>query len=165
MAWPVDLKFCVNVEFVELSSALDFILDVTNYAELTDEQVREFLRERLKESKEVVNLDKLDEALKAELSTNMKNSNATAYMQDLFSSYITILSRYGLRWIITEYEKVAVQHAISTVWPILLKNRLKSDLFFSYHPLKKDFHGILKHAIRLAEAFRNVDPSLPGKRG
>lgn len=77
-AQPVDLKFCMDVEYLESFIALDFISDVTDYADLLEEQVREFLGDRSKESKKVVTLDKLNKVLKSELRTNMKNSNATA---------------------------------------------------------------------------------------
>lgn len=162
---PVDLKFCVDVEFLESSIVLEFITDASNYEDLTDEQVRAFLAARATESKEVVTLDMLDDIVKRELRTNMKNNNATARMQDLFSSYITILGRHGLKWIVTDNQKIAVQHVLSAIRPVSLKDRLESDLSFSHHPLKKDFKGFLKHSIRLAEAFQIVDSGPPTKRG
>lgn len=48
---PVDLKFCVDVEFVESSIALGFITKTGSYEKLTDEQVRDFLSKRAEESK------------------------------------------------------------------------------------------------------------------
>lgn len=68
-------------------------------------------------------------------------------MQDLLSSYLTILSRHGLRWIITENQKVAIQHVLSAVRPTVLKEQLESDLSVSHHPLKRYFKQFLKHAI------------------
>lgn len=98
---------------------------------------RELLEDRSKELKEVITLDKLDEMKKSELCTNMKKSNATARMQDLFSSYMTTLSCHGLKWIITENQNISVQNVLSAIRPALLKDRLESGLSFSHHLLKK----------------------------
>lgn len=43
---PVELKFCVDAELLESSIALGFIKDATDYAKLTDVQVRAFLDKR-----------------------------------------------------------------------------------------------------------------------
>lgn len=82
---PVDLKFCMDVDFLESSIDLGFITNDTSYEDLTDEQVRAFVETRSADSKEVVTLEKLDKIVKNELRTNMKNSNAKARMQDLFA--------------------------------------------------------------------------------
>lgn len=154
---PVDLKFCVNVEFLESSIALGFITGANDYKSLSDELVRTFLEQRAEESKEVVTLEKLDEIVSRELRTNMRNTNASARMQDLFASYHTILVRNGLKWILEDNQKVAVYHVLGAIRPNSLRERLESDLSFSQHELKKDFKGFLRHAIRLAEAFQIVD--------
>lgn len=161
---PVDFKFCVNVEFLESSIALGFITGAKDYDSLTDEQVRHFLTKRAEESKEAVTLDKLDEIVGRELRTNMRNTNALARMQDLFSSYHTILARNGLKWIIDDNQKVAVHHVLCAIRPQSLRERLESDLSFSHHHLKKDFTGFLKHSIRLAEAFQIVDSGPSNKK-
>lgn len=161
---PVDLKFCVDVEFLESSIALGFITDAPDYKSLTDEQVRNFLSKRAEESKEVVTLEKLDGIVSRELRTNMRNTNAAARMQDLFTNYHTILVRNGLKWIIKDNQKVAVYHVLSAIRPNSLKERLESDLAFSHHDLRKDFLGFLKHAIRLAEAFQIVDSGPTNKK-
>ena len=161
---PIDLKFCIDVEYLESSIALGFIPGVDSYETLTDTEVRNFLNSRAVESKEVVTLDKLDKIVDGELRTNMRNNNATARMKDLFASYYTILSRNGLKWIVTENQKVSVGHVLSAVRPVSLKERLESDLSFSHHHLKKDFNGFLAHAIKLAEAFQLVDCGPPSKR-
>lgn len=161
---PVDLKFCVDVEFLESSIALGFISNATDYDTLKDQDVREFLEERCKESKETVTLDQLDKLVQNKLRTDMKNNNATARMQDLFANYHTLLVRNGLKWLIKDNPKIAVDHVLSAIKPQTLHDRLEADLSFAKYELRKDFHGFLKHAIRLAEAFQIVD-SGPAPRG
>lgn len=92
---PVDLKFCVDVEFSESTIAIDFIAGLTNYDELTDEQVRTFLKDCTKQAKEVVMLDMLVKIVQTDLRTKMKTSNSNAQMEDLFSSYYTITRHNG----------------------------------------------------------------------
>lgn len=98
------------------------------------------------------------------LRTNMNKNSATARMHDLFSGYHTIPSRHDLKWIIKENQKVAVQHVLSAVRPMVLKEHLESDLSFSHHELKKDFNKFLAHDIKLAEAFQLVDAGKGRKR-
>lgn len=109
-------------------------------------------------------LDKLDEIVSPEVRTNTNYNNSSAHMQDLFANYHTILSRNGLKWIITDNQKVAVQHGLSAISPASLGDRLQSDLAFSYHPLRKYFKVFLKHAVKLAEAFQLVDSGPSPKR-
>lgn len=49
----------------------------TSYNSLSDQQVREFLEGRAKESIEVVTLEKLGEIVKCDLHTNIKDTSAT----------------------------------------------------------------------------------------
>lgn len=86
---PVDLTFCVDVEFLESSIALRFIGDAISYKKHTDTQVRKFFEGRTNDSKEVVTLEALDKIVKDELRTNMKNNDAKARMQDVFANYHT----------------------------------------------------------------------------
>lgn len=43
---PVELKFCVDVEWLELRVALGFITEATDYAALTDKHFHDFLNKR-----------------------------------------------------------------------------------------------------------------------
>lgn len=121
---PVNLKFCVDVDYLQSTIALGFLEGADCYKTLTDSQVQAFVAKRAEESKEAVTLDKLYKIVKDELRTNMRNSDATARMQDLFANYHTILRRHGLGWIIKENQNFAVTHDLSTVAPQSLKERL-----------------------------------------
>lgn len=154
---PVEIKFCVDVDFLGSSIDLGFIDGADSYDTITSDLVRSFLESRAKESKEIITLKKLDKIVAEELRMNMWNTDATARMQDLFSQYHTILRRNGLKWIINENQKIAVGQVLSAIQPLVLRDRLTSDLLFSHHHLKKDFPGFMKHSIELAKAFQLVD--------
>lgn len=143
---------------------MGFIKNVSSYEELTDDQVREFLRDRAKERKDVITLEKPDKSVDEELRTNMKTSNAKVRMQDLFSTYHTVLRRNGLGRIVKENQKVAFAHIFSAIRQQSSKHRLQSDLAFAHHALKKDFKGFPARAIELAEACQLVDSGSPSRR-
>lgn len=87
----------------------------------------------------------------------MKEKSAKNRMEDLFSSYHTILVLNGLKWIITDNQSIAVHHVRSATRPSTLRDRLQSNLSFSHHELAKNFTGFMKHAVFLEEAFQLVD--------
>lgn len=65
----------------------------------------------------------------------MKISNAKARMQDVFSSYHTILRRNALTCIVMDNQKIAFAHVLSAIQPPTLIDRLESGLTFSHHAL------------------------------
>lgn len=80
-----DIKLCVDVEFLESSIALRFPRAARNYEFRTDNQVQTFLDNLCKKLKESITLESLNSIVKNELQTNMKHSNATARMKDIFA--------------------------------------------------------------------------------
>lgn len=161
VARPVNLKFCVDAEWIESLIALDFLDDVTTYEELSDTRLRAYLDDKAVESKEVVTLDVLDDLVAKELRINMADSNAQSRIENLFISYHTLLRRHGLSWLLTDNQKLAVHHVLSAIRPEILRSRLESDLDFSHHHLRKDFKAFMKHAIKLSDAFQLVDIGVP----
>ena len=125
---PVNLKFCVDAEWLESTVALGFIEPIDTVEQLTDERFRAYLDSKAEDSKEVVSLSKLDELVSQELRTDMRDANATSRIQNLFVNYMTLLRRHGLSWIIKENQKVAVGHVLSAIRPTALQSRLDSDL-------------------------------------
>lgn len=83
-ALPVNIKYCVDVDFLESSIDLGFIPNATSYDTITDVEVRAFLDGRVNQKK-VVTFSKLDKIVEDEFEQNIKKTNATARMQDLFS--------------------------------------------------------------------------------
>lgn len=160
---PVVLTFFVSVEFLESSIALGFLPKVDHYYTLSDKDVLIFFNDRAKECKGIVTLEKLDEIISRYLRINIRNSNATACMQNLLASYHTIIARNGLKWIIKENQKVAVQHLLLAMQPLSLWDRPQSDLEHSHHALRKNFTCFQRHAIKLAEAFQIFDNCQPSK--
>lgn len=157
---PVDLKFCVDVDFLEPSIDVGFIDNIASFAETTHTQICTFLELLAKASREGVILSRLDNIVADELQTNMNNAYATERMQDLSAQYHTILRINGLKWILTDNRKATAGHVLITIQPPILQERLTSDLSFSHLHLKKDFKRFLSHAIGLAKAFRLVDCGL-----
>lgn len=87
----------------------------------------------------------------------MNDSDAISRVNNLFVSYLSILRRQGLSWVVEENQKVAVGYVLATIHPSTLHIQLESDLELSHHDLRKNFRGFIKHAIRLTEAFQLVD--------
>lgn len=106
----VDLKFCIDVDFLESTITLGFIKNMSSCDDLLKKNVRTFLKERAQESKSAVTLQRLDKIVKDEPRKKMKKSDAKARMQDLLASYCTILRRHGLNWLIRENQKVSDYH-------------------------------------------------------
>lgn len=158
---PVNLKFCVDAEWIDSLIALGFIESISTVEELTDALLRDYLNGEAQESKEVMNLHSLDDIVKKELRTDMSDSNAKSRMRNLFVSYRAILKRHGVAWLLEDNQKVAVDHVLSAIRPTSVKERLESDLEFAKYELKKNFQGFMKHAIRVAEAFQIVDNGKP----
>lgn len=89
----VDIKFSVDVNFLESTISLGFVDNVLSYDDLTDTAVRTFLEESAKEANEVVTLDMINKIVEAELLTNVEKPNSKGRIQDLCTSYHTILHR------------------------------------------------------------------------
>lgn len=98
----VNLKFCVDGDFIESSITLGFIDAGTDYNSLTDEQVRKFLDDSCQESKDSMTLESLDAFSDRDLRTVMEITNAATHLQGLFNKYHRILSRHALTWIVKE---------------------------------------------------------------
>ena len=156
-ARPVQLKFCVDSEYLASAIDLGFVDGVDTIEELTDPLLRAYLEKKAETSKETVTLSALDKMVEKHLSMNMSDPSATSRMQGLFISYTTLLRKSGLSWVLKENQKVAVQHVLSAINPTTLRTRLSEDLEFSQYNLRKDFRGFMNHAIKLAEAFQLLD--------
>ena len=154
---PVNLKFCVDPQLLDSAIALDYIPDVSSYDELADDVLRTYLDSLSQESKDAMNLTVLDRMVETQLHMDMNVKSADARVQKLFMTYHTILRKNGLAWILKENQKVAVYHVLSAIRPLTFKQRIESDLSFSYHTLKKDFRGFREHVHKLAVAFQLVD--------
>lgn len=132
---PVGLKFCVDPEFLQSSIALGLVSNAVDCEILANHYVCELLDERCKESKETVTLDQLDKLVQNWLRTDMRNSNATTRMQDMFAEYYTFLILNGLNSLTSDSPKVAFEHVFSAIRPLTLHDRLTTDLLFAKYEL------------------------------
>ena len=114
---PVDLKFCVEPEYLESAIALGFIPGVLSYRQLDDTTLRAFLDKKAEECKESVTLSSLDNFVSKNLKMDMQDSSAVSRMQSLFVSYHTLLRQNGLLWVMDTSPKVAVHHVLSAIRP------------------------------------------------
>lgn len=67
----------------------------------------------------------------------MRNKNAEARVEDLFTYYYTLLTRNGLALPIKDSYKVSVQHFLSAIRSQTLPDRLTADLAFAEYDLRK----------------------------
>ena len=99
IARPVNLKYCVEQEYLHTAALLGRIPDVSSYDALTDDQLRLFLEQKAKESSDTITLSMLDKIVHESLRMNMNDNNANSRMEALFVSYVILLRRHGLMWV------------------------------------------------------------------
>lgn len=161
---PVNLKYCVDPEYLESALALGFIKDISDYDALTDQVLRACLDEKAQESKEDLTLEALDNIFTSELVMDICDKNSKSRMETLFLSYYKMLRRNGIAWLLKKNQKVAVYHVLSVVKPKALQHRLESDLDFAHFDCRKDFSKFLAHTIQLSEDFQLVGNGPKSKR-
>lgn len=137
--------------------ALGLLNEKATVADLTDTALRSYLENKAKESKDLITVDSLHCIVKEELKMNMADTSAKSRMDSLFISYLSHLRRNNLSWIAECNPKVALMHVLRAIKPKTLRERLESDLNFSQYELRKDFRGLMKHAVRLSEAFELLE--------
>jgi len=97
---PVNIKFCVDPEFLEFATVLGFIDGADTVEDLTDEMLRDYLDEQAQESQETVSLTTLDTIVEEELHMDMSDRSARSRMQGLLISCHKLLRRHGLSWVL-----------------------------------------------------------------
>ena len=153
----MELKHCVDSQYLHSMIALGFISDVKSYEDLSSERLREFLDNRAIQSKKSITIAGLYILVSLELIMKMANRDAEAHMEGLFVSYHSLFSNHAVVWIISDNQKLSVNHVMSSIKPKYLKERLEADLDFSHHMLKKYFNGFRKHAVELSKDFALLD--------
>ena len=91
---PVDIKYCVDAQYLTSAIALGLIDGVSSYDELDNITLRRYLDEKSKESKEAISLDSLDEIVERELFMDMKNRHARSRIESLFIDYHALLTKH-----------------------------------------------------------------------
>lgn len=94
---PVELRFCIEIEYLESAIDLGFIREATSYNELTDEILRQYLAEKAEESNQAVKLEALDSIVRRTLRMDVNYRSAKYRMKSIFARYVTILRRNGLK--------------------------------------------------------------------
>lgn len=92
----VSLKFCVDVEWLDLTVTLGFIDGFTIVGDVIEVALQAYLESKSGVFKEVLTLDKVDYTVQRDLRISMRDANATLWIQNLFVNYHSILRRQGL---------------------------------------------------------------------
>lgn len=64
---PVDLKFCVDAQYLPTVITLGFIPEATAYQDLDGKILRAYLDGEVKESKEIIIIDYLDDIVQKDI--------------------------------------------------------------------------------------------------
>ena len=73
---PINLKYCVDPEYLESAISLGFLQGVEDYDSLSDETLREYLDHKAKQSKHTTTLESLDKLVSNELRMDMTDMDA-----------------------------------------------------------------------------------------
>ncbi|PXF46597.1 hypothetical protein BWQ96_03586 [Gracilariopsis chorda] len=81
---PVNLKYCIDHEYVESAIALDLIPHVNSYNHLTDSNLKKYLDGNAEASQDSLTLESLDAIFDRELRMDMSDKSARSRMEALF---------------------------------------------------------------------------------
>ena len=114
---PVNLKFCLDAEYIQSALSLGFIEGAATYNELSDARLRAYREKKAMSSKSTATLSTLDKLGKEQLWMNMSDRSAISRLQQLLIGYETLLRQSGLLRILDTNQKVAVFHVLSAIRP------------------------------------------------
>ena len=154
---PVNLTYCVDPEWLRSIVDLNLIPDLTDYEMVTDEILRTFLEERSRTTTTTISLSAVNSIIDKELKMDMADTSDPLRMENLFTSYLSILRRHGLQWITKSRPKTAITNVIAAVKPKSLRTKLESNIDFSHMELQKEFNALFQHAVKISESFDDVD--------
>lgn len=132
----VNIKFDVDAEWIELLISLRCREGVTDYETWTDEMIPKYVQEELKESKEAVQPNSLEDTIPQKTSYNYVGFEWEIRNVQLFVLYHIILKRDGFKWLLQENQNVVVYNDLSAVQPALFNMLLKSDIDFDQNSLR-----------------------------
>lgn len=154
---PMKRKYCVEATRFSSCIALGFMKHVMSFDSLTYAQLQPYLDKKAAEWKDPATLVGLNELVSKELVMDMSNRNAKSRMQNLFIDYHSLLTKQGLKLIVSDNQKLAERQGLSAIRPVSLRARLHLKPQFSHHDLKEDFNKFLNYAVKLLVAFQIVD--------
>lgn len=121
---PVVLKYCVDVDVLKSTLALGLNDSANDYDTINENALRQYLEKEAEDFRETLTLSGLDSIVRKDLKMDMKNKDARSRMKSLLIEYHTLLRRNGLYWLLEDKEKVAVQHVLSEIQSVKLRNCL-----------------------------------------
>lgn len=158
---PIQMKFCMNPEWLESLTELDFHPVVASCDKPRDKQLQEYLSKKANESSDAVTMETLVHIVKNELHNDMAYNDARSRIQTLFVSVKSLLCIHRLHGssmtmigqLCTMYYRISALsssvHALSQTHncPIIIFQNTSK------------FSRI--HFINLSEAFYLVNSGLP----
>lgn len=84
---PVDLKFCVNAQYLTSAIELGFINNSELFEALPNARLCTYLDEQVEELEIAITVKNLDALVENELHMNMENRNTRSRIQGLFVDY------------------------------------------------------------------------------
>lgn len=119
---PVNLKYCVDGEYLEAAIILNRIDGVTSFEALSEEKLKTYLDNKAEESTDIVTLGTIDAIVQSNLKMNLQDKSAKSRMETLFISYVMPLRKHEFLWVKERNQKVAVNHVLYAVTPFSLQN-------------------------------------------
>lgn len=79
-----------------------FIDDVSNCGQLHGDPLKTYLESKVQETENDVTIEALNDLVRKDLQICRNDSNARSRVENLVTSYVSILPRSGLAWVIKE---------------------------------------------------------------
>lgn len=141
------------MQYLTLAITLGFIKNVESFEYLTNELLRRYMDEEVKEWKTIVTIERLNALIEKELDVDIGIENARSRLQGLLVHYYALLANQRLTWIVKDTQKLAVSPVLSAIKPGSLSERIELVLPFVHDELRKNFSKFPSHVVKLSEAF------------
>ena len=136
------MVYCVDSEQLESAVELEMIEGCTEIKELTDEQLRTYLKIESIDSSMIVTAPDLEQMAQKHVRMDMNIKSAKGRMKLLFIAYKSLLRQKGMSWVTSKNPKTAIRQVISVIKPVQLTTRLEQDIAFSKSDVKDDFQDL-----------------------
>ena len=131
---------------------------VTQYSQLTDEILLDYLKSKDEVKLESVSLDDLESAFKASVKINTNEPDAELRIHALFTDYQTLLRNKKWERLIDDNPKLAIRHVCALLKPAALKNKIDQDLSLGFNELRKKWLPFFHHVVKCAIACEEYVP-------
>lgn len=128
--FPVELRYCVNADWLDFIIDFGPIVDVLHYDGIHDVQLNINFESKEQEDEDGVTIKALDNFAWND-SRFVNDSNAGSRIKNLFASFFSSLWRNGLSGVMKKHQGIAVRYIMAEVRSLSLKLKIESDLRFT----------------------------------